>query len=1451
MKKRIRKTAVLLALFCLLALSAAAAEAETAAKAAGWQITLLETGRSASLNTVSVSMGYSSVETAELSETADDGYEFLLLKLSLTKEDSTEVIDWKRLTVTDSAGNAYTRTDDDFITDYGMSRLPGTVLNFGSYEGWICFLVPKEAEGLTLVYPFEEETLTIPIPASEDPAETETESETEGAAETALRWSRVPSEDLFTAQRAIDADLYEEAQKGYAFTEPLVVVNPYGNSPLTAMVIFTTAEETGVDCVVYGKSPENDITFAFEAETTHILPVYGLYAGESTEVELTLDDGQCVTLSIETEALDSAISEAAVTADTGSDAMEDGVLTFVSINSFSLGYAAAAYDNAGDLRWAVDSSVGIAMPLKRLANGRLMMTTSEVIHGTYYATGLVEFDPGGKLYSVYLVPGGVHHDFLELADGNLLVCSCAEDFSTVEDRIVEIDRQTGEVVYELNLSDLITPGDGGSVNRTETDWAHNNSIDYDEATDTILLSCRHLDAVLAVNKTAKTLSWILGDPTGFTGVSEDLFFTPAGEDEAFSWQYAQHNASFLTSCDILLFDNGTSRCKEGHEEEAVTGDAVYSRACVYHIDTKSMTVTLSWTYGEERGAAWYSSFISGALSLGADAYWLTSGGNAYDAENDTYDLGPVAAYLSGEQHTYMDLVEGGALTYELTVPYLSFRSLRLPLYAEENVYSVTQRGTWYGSLGAVAQAESDAALLIDPAAAAEVDFTLSTVTETPDRLTVSGTWPATGTDASLVLIDEEGSSYRFAIAQPSYRTSADSMDFAVWITSASVPLSHRYKLYLYNEGTLYATRFFWDNYADTSASKGGRGAQDALYDADDRVYTQLSSADAVTVTSDTLETERTMPEQTAAVSDAILAAAQNYTFADPLVIQDPYQCAPLTAVAAFRLETARRVRVTVKGKTQACDITDVIDADTLQIVPILGLYAGTDNTVVLELLDDAGGVTDTVTLTVSTEALPASLQKEVVRETAAAESSMDLMLVSGLAAPCLCAFDAAGDIRWYCTLEWEYYGAFPLTNGHFLMEAPDVLYPNASMPNSPEFWEMDYLGRVYRVCYFPEGVHHEIREMTPGGNFLIATNSNDGYEQNLIQEIDRETGAVVKSLSMNDLFAGLSYIDRDDWTHVNTLSYDEETDTVLISSRNLHSVIRVNWTTFEIEWILADPEFWAGTDYEKYVLSPTSDFEWHYQQHAAYALSEDLDGNPDTVEILLFDNHNAQYRMLTDFSYTGNSYVKIYSVDPEGMTVTQLRSYPTAFSSITSDAFLLGDENRVFSVNAYLSSSEARRGKVYEIDYDTGQILNTWSIRRCFYRGYAVSLSMNACAGAFELPENSVLGTLRTVTEIPEADAVRLAGTVTLDAESARFSVTGDVLYLYAGNNLYTQVIFNGTGKNTWVYDVSDIKLLSGSVNSYRFKLPIPLKDLPADTYTVQIMYGNRLCETGVSFTVS
>ena len=110
-----------------------------------------------SLENVSVELGYTGVETSDYKKEADAGKTFCMIKLKIEKDGSKETLDWANLKLTDSEGNEYSRMDDEFITELGMTRMAGTTLNFGSNEGWIAFEIDENAEGLELSYPFEAE----------------------------------------------------------------------------------------------------------------------------------------------------------------------------------------------------------------------------------------------------------------------------------------------------------------------------------------------------------------------------------------------------------------------------------------------------------------------------------------------------------------------------------------------------------------------------------------------------------------------------------------------------------------------------------------------------------------------------------------------------------------------------------------------------------------------------------------------------------------------------------------------------------------------------------------------------------------------------------------------------------------------------------------------------------------------------------------------------------------------------------------------------------------------------------------------------------------------------------------------------------------------------------------------------------------------------------------------
>ena len=102
--------------------------------------------------------------------------------------------------------------------------------------------------------------------ATEADTAEETEAETETAQEEEteeLDTQTLEVTDVFESQKAVDEALLDEAESGYSFEEPSVILDPYGTSPLTAVVVFSTEEEVGGTVTVKGKAPENDISGTF------------------------------------------------------------------------------------------------------------------------------------------------------------------------------------------------------------------------------------------------------------------------------------------------------------------------------------------------------------------------------------------------------------------------------------------------------------------------------------------------------------------------------------------------------------------------------------------------------------------------------------------------------------------------------------------------------------------------------------------------------------------------------------------------------------------------------------------------------------------------------------------------------------------------------------------------------------------------------------------------------------------------------------------------------------------------------------------------------------------------------------------------------------------------------------------------------------------------------------
>ena len=586
---------------------------------------------------------------------------------------------------------------------------------------------------------------------------------------------------------------------GYTLDDPNVVLNPYEISPLTALVIFETDEEVSPEVTIHGDSDLTTYTHTFAKGTEHYLPIYGLYAGRENKVTIKCGDEE-KELTIKTDELpDDFILPTSVKKD---ESKLSNDLYFYTPSSS--GYT-AAYDVNGDVRWYLTESA--IWEINRLDNGRLLVSTERLAEVPYYSTGLYEMDMLGKIYTEYSLPGGYHHDYYEIENGNLLVAS--DDFNndsgTVEDYVDEIDRKTGNIVKTFDLKDILKMTDGKSENWIEYDWFHNNSVWYDKKTNSITLSGRHQDAVINIDYDTGKLNWILGDPEGWSDEYQKYFFKPVGDN--FEWQWSQHAAMITPEGYVFLFDNGNNKSK--NEKNYVKAEDSYSRGVMYKIDTDKMTIEQVWEYGKERGSDFYSPYISDVDYLDKNHYIVHSGGISYkDGKIQNQPAG-----LAESDTLKSDTVEllNNEVIFEMVLPTNTYRVEKMSLYGDDEFELGNPKEL--GSLG-VTDAESEKFTLMSNAKEQDDDYKSHDISikKEKDRLAVTGTFKR-GTEVKIILYkDMMEKIYNMRISTRPYTAlcvdlgnNNESDDLTVTKYINSDGLIGKYTIFIEIDGVIYQT----------------------------------------------------------------------------------------------------------------------------------------------------------------------------------------------------------------------------------------------------------------------------------------------------------------------------------------------------------------------------------------------------------------------------------------------------------------------------------------------------------------------------------------------------------------------------------------------------------------------------------------------------------------------
>jgi len=319
------------------------------------------------------------------------------------------------------------------------------------------------------------------------------------------------------------------------------------------------------------------------------------------------------------------------------------------------------------------------------------------------------------------------------------------------------------------------------------------------------------------------------------------------------------------------------------------------------------------------------------------------------------------------------------------------------------------------------------------------------------------------------------------------------------------------------------------------------------------------------------------------------------------------------------------------------------------------------------------------------------------------------------------ALDAAGEVIWFFESEFRTAGIDRLANGNILMHRTDS-----------STLEIDLLGNIVRQFYAEDRPHpapdnpnaipikgqqtlHHQPHVLPNGNLLAFSANGYLIEDWHSSETDLTAprkdqmvmaDTVVEFTPQGDKvwsWNSLDYLDierigydtfwsywwvRDfpdhmDWTHANGLSWDASDNSVLVSFRNQSAIVKIDYATKDIKWILSRHDDWPEHLQQK-LLEPVGDLMWPGYQH-----------NPRMTHagtVILFDNRAHSGKMPGEEPlpiHKNFSRGVEYRVDEQAMTVKQIWSSgdeqgdDPCYTNAMSDAWRLPKTDNRLVIHAF------------------------------------------------------------------------------------------------------------------------------------------------------------------------
>ena len=435
----------------------------------------------------------------------------------------------------------------------------------------------------------------------------------------------------------------------WSATTPLAVLNPFGTADNALYLYFQTDVPTKVSYTIHVEDESIPDYTAEAADAsgqeytrTHEFQIIGLVPGMTNQVTMTVSGSwgnarQIVSFTVDMpETRSGYATRLEVTDGTSEAAQAEGLFAMMRVNGY-LGYG-FFYDDAGVLRYE--------MVLEGFGLDRILFDGDEIVT-CVSSSKLARINGLGRVTQVYDLDGyELHHDIGFGADGEVLALAEVAEGETVEDRVLSIDLETGDVTEILDFTQVmkgyfemtrpVGPTDDFFWQAGEWDWIHLNSLQYMPEDDSLIVSSRETSAIIKVANihSEPTVEWLAGDSRFWADTPyADLCLTPVGD---FVPQYGQHCVELLDResdgvYTLAVYNNNYWSLNSRDDFELDVADSVgtdlygdgseTSQVYIYRIDENAGTFELADSFDVP-----YSSIVSNGSRCGATGNWTVNSG---------------------------------------------------------------------------------------------------------------------------------------------------------------------------------------------------------------------------------------------------------------------------------------------------------------------------------------------------------------------------------------------------------------------------------------------------------------------------------------------------------------------------------------------------------------------------------------------------------------------------------------------------------------------------------------------------------------------------------------------------------------------------------------------------------------------------------------------------------